>query len=147
MNLPQAKNIVIYADDDPDDLEFVKDSFARYSPTVEVVTARDGVEALSILSDLPPHEPTPCLIILDINMPRLNGKETLLDIRKMKRFEEVPIVLFSTSSLPADKNFASAHNIGFITKPLNSEQMELITDQFIHHCTDEVKKNIRKDAN
>jgi CheY-like chemotaxis protein len=145
--LSQTKNVVIYADDDPDDLEFVKDSFARYSPYVEVVTARDGVEALSILSELSPMEPTPCLIILDINMPRLNGKETLLDIRKMKRYESVPVVLFTTSSLPADKNFASKHNIGFITKPLNSSQMELITDQFIEHCTDEVKKNIRRNAN
>jgi CheY-like chemotaxis protein len=136
------KNIVLYADDDPDDLMLVKDAFSRYSQSIEVVTASDGIEALSYLKNLSSFDTTPCLIILDINMPRLNGKEALKDIRSMKRFEDIPVVLFTTSSQPTDKTFASTYNAGFLKKPIDISQMEIITDQFIQHCAEEVRKKI-----
>ncbi|MER3465153.1 MAG: hypothetical protein C4329_12830 [Chitinophagaceae bacterium] len=138
------KNIVLYADDDVDDLELVQDAFAKYSRDVEVITARDGKEALRILQKLSPLDPKPCLIILDVNMPVMDGKEALVRIREMDAFDDVPVVLFTTSSMPIDKNFARQFNAGFITKPLDIKQMELITEQFIDHCTDEIKKKIRR---
>ena len=76
------KNIVLYADDDEDDLLLVKDSLSKYS-NVEVVTAQDGLEALSYLRNLSAADPLPCLIILDVNMPQLNGKQVLKDIKSM----------------------------------------------------------------
>src|SRR5687768_4474846 len=99
------KNIVFYADDDLDDLELVKDAFAQYSKNVEVITATDGSKALSHLSNLKKYDTLPCLIILDINMPVMNGKEVLLRLREMDHLSDVPVVLFSTSSQPLDKNF------------------------------------------
>ena len=138
------KNIVLYADDDTDDLMLVQDAFALFSPDVEVVTATDGIEALSYLKNLSPFDPAPCLIILDINMPRINGKETLRSIREMERYNQVPVVMFTTSSQPADKEFARKYAAGFLTKPIDLEQMQFITQQFVDHCTDEVKKNIRR---
>ncbi len=142
--LPRPKNIVLYADDDPDDLELVQDAFFRYAQNVEVVTAVDGSHALSFLRDLGEDDPTPCLIILDINMPGLNGKETLRHLRTMNRYESVPVVLFTTSSMPSDRSYAERYNAGFVTKPLDIAQMEVITELFIDHCTDEIKKNIRR---
>ena len=100
------KNVVLYADDDVDDLELVQDAFARYSNNVDVVTARDGSQALQYLSRLKDQDPKPCLVILDINMPILNGKEVLIKLRQMEEFESTPVVLFTTSSLPQDHNFA-----------------------------------------
>jgi CheY-like chemotaxis protein len=138
------KNIVLYADDDSDDLELVQDSFSLYSNNVEVVTAKDGSQALSYLHCLTDNDPAPCLIILDINMPVINGKEVLKKIREMQRFESIPVVLFTTSSLPQDENFAKRYNAGFVTKPLDVMQMETITEVFIDHCADEIKKNIRR---
>lgn len=138
------KNIVLYADDDFDDLELVQDAFSRYSKNVEVMTAKDGSEALTYLQSLSKSDPAPCLVILDINMPILNGKEVLKRIRSDERFESVPVVLFTTSSLPQDQAFAQKYNAGFVTKPLDVAQMELITELFIDHCTDEIKKNIRR---
>jgi CheY-like chemotaxis protein len=140
------KNIVLYADDDTDDLELVQDSFSLYSNNVEVITARDGSQALSFLHRLDDNDPAPCLIILDINMPVINGKEALIKIREMPRFESIPVVLFTTSSLPVDKGFASKYNAGFVTKPLDVMQMEIITELFIDHCADEIKKNIRRQS-
>ena len=137
------KNIVLYADDDSDDLELVQDSFSLYSKNVEVVTMRDGSQALSYLNRLSDDDPLPCLIILDINMPVINGKEVLKNLRDLPRFETVPVVLFTTSSLPQDEKFAKKYNAGFVTKPLDVTQMEVITELFIDHCADEIRKNIR----
>ncbi|HJW16503.1 MAG TPA: response regulator [Flavisolibacter sp.] len=138
------KHVVLYADDDPDDLMLVKEAFNRYADNVEVITATDGEQALSYLDSLDHFDPAPCLIILDINMPRLNGKEALKKIRTLPRYTDIPVVLFTTSSYNLDRDFARQHKAGFITKPLDVRQIETIADQFVQHCTDEIKKNIRK---
>jgi CheY-like chemotaxis protein len=141
------KNIVFYADDDTDDLDLVQDAFGRYTNNVEVVTAKDGVQAITYLQSLQEDTPAPCLIILDINMPLLNGKDVLRKIKEIPPLASVPVVLFTTSSSPLDKEFAKKYNAGFITKPLDVAQMEIITNLFIDHCSDEIKKNIRKQRN
>ena len=142
-----AKNIVLYADDDSDDIQLVREAFFNYSQNVELVTASDGLEALSFLKNLSIDDPAPCLIILDINMPRMDGKEALIKIRQMKRFEEIPSILFTTSSQPRDKEFAEKYHAGFLTKPIDITQMDIIAGKFIEHCSDEIKKNIRKEFN
>jgi CheY-like chemotaxis protein len=134
----------LYADDDQDDLDLVLDAFARFTDNVDVITAQDGYEALAYLKNLPPFEPSPCLIILDMNMPRLDGKETLKTIRTMDRFRDVPVVMFTTSSFALDKDFADLHGAGFITKPLDLKQFSAIAEQFISHCADEIKRNIQR---
>jgi len=144
LNTPTLKNIVFYADDDVDDLELVQDAFDRYTNNVEVVTAKDGVQALSYLSSINDHTPTPCLIILDINMPMLSGIDVLKKIKEMPAVASVPVILFTTSSSNLDKDFAKRYNAGFVTKPLDISQMEVITELFVEHCSDEIKKNIRK---
>jgi len=143
-NSTTARNVVFYADDDLDDLELVKDAFAQYSKNVEVLTATDGSKALSYLSNLKKYDTLPCLIILDVNMPVINGKETLLRLREIEHFQDVPVVLFTTSSQPMDKSFAKKYNAGFITKPIDVKQMEVIADQFIEHCSEEVRDKIRR---
>ena len=141
-NLP--KHVILYADDDADDLMLVQEALRNFTDNVEVVTMNSGEEAIDFLENLDAFEPAPCLIILDVNMPRLNGKETLLKIRNMERFEGLPVVLFTTSTFPLDKSFAEKYKAGFITKPIDMRQMGKIADQFVEHCTDEIKKNIQK---
>lgn len=64
-------------------------------------------------------------------------------MRKMNRFEDVPVIMFTTSSQSLDKQFAYKYNAGFITKPINVSQLDRIADTFIEHCSDEVKNDIR----
>ncbi|MCW3112668.1 MAG: response regulator [Segetibacter sp.] len=137
-----AKNVVLYADDDPDDIQLVREAFYNYSQNVELVTVADGLEALSFLKNLSSEDPAPCLIILDINMPRMDGKEALMKVRQMKRFEEVPSILFTTSSQQRDKDFAEKYNAGFLTKPIDYTQIDVIASKFIEHCSDRIKKNV-----
>ena len=138
------KSLVLYADDDPEDIELVSEAFQVYSQNVELMTFRDGIELLNFIRTIDPFHAAPCLFILDINMPRLDGKETLRRLRRVEAFSDVPAVLFSTSSLPADAAFAESFKAGFVTKPLHTSQVHLIIDKIIEHCSDEVKKNIRK---
>jgi len=138
------KSLVLYADDDPDDIELVKEAFEEYSQSISLVSFDDGLELLSYVNRLKQFEPLPCLIILDINMPVKSGKEVLKEIRSMQHFEEVPIVLFSTSTLPSETAFAKSFGAGFVTKPLHTPQIYQLVDQLIEHCTENVKKNIKK---
>jgi CheY-like chemotaxis protein len=142
-NLP-PKSLVLYVDDDADDRELVREIFDEFAAIIELTLFEDGHELIDYLENLAPLQPRPCLIIVDINMPRMDGKKTLRAVRNMQEFEEVPVVLFSTSTLPSDAAFAHNYKAGFITKPLHGNQVHLIAEQLIEHCTNEVKERIRK---
>ncbi len=137
-----TRHLVIYADDDPDDLELVEEAFSPYKDHVELITFNNGDAALQFFQNN--KDITPCLIILDINMPGISGKDLLRKIRQMDRLSKVPAVLFTTSNSVRDMEFAMHYNAGFITKPLDIHQMELIAEKFIDHCSDDIKKIIRK---
>jgi CheY-like chemotaxis protein len=142
MDQPDKKTIV-YADDDADDIELLKEAFDCVSGDVQLITCSNGVEVLHYLKTLSPEEPSPCLIILDINMPKLDGRKALANLRDTSRFAKTPVVIFSTSSHPHDKDFARQYDAGFISKPIEIKEMAKIADTFINHCTEEVKKSLR----
>lgn len=138
------KSLVLYADDDADDHELVREAFEAYAHAVELVPFYNGQELLRYLEGLPPLQPKPCLIILDINMPQLDGKQTLRRLRGMTEFEDLPTVLFTTSTMPSEADFAHRYNAGFVTKPLHAKQINAIVDRLIDHCTDDVRNKLRR---
>lgn len=138
------KSIVLYADDDQDDIDLVRESFQEYSKNIELITFKNGIELLSFLHRLRSSDPLPCLIILDINMPLMSGKEVLRKLRGMERFGDVAVILFSTSTLPSEAAFANSFDAGFITKPLHRSQVYQLVDQMVEHCADDVKRHIKK---
>lgn len=138
------KSLVLYADDDVDDRDLIKEAFDEFSPVVELVTFEEGGALLQYLQNLLPLQPKPCLVILDINMHGLDGKQTLLRLRGLKEHNEVPVVLFTTSTLPSEAAFAQAHNAGFVTKPLHGAQIRNIVNEFIGHCGNDLKEKIKR---
>lgn len=137
------KQLILYADDDTDDLELVCEAFKNYSEDIELRTFRDGGQILNFLEseELPAK---PCLIILDINMPVVDGKKVLMRVRSIKDLANVPVVLFTTSAMPIDETFAEKYNAAFITKPLNADQMGKIGDKFLEYCSDEIREKFKK---
>jgi CheY-like chemotaxis protein len=133
------RQIVLYADDDPDDIDFVVESFSAHAPLLEVITFPDATDLLSFLKGDQLQNELPCLIILDINMPLLSGKDALKIIRSWSQFDQVPVVIFSTSTSPIDHNFGSAYNAGFISKPLSSRQMDVVVKNFLDHCKEDIR--------
>jgi len=84
----------------------------------------DGVEALSYIRKQAPYQQAvrPDLILMDINMPRKSGIETLEEIRKDPSFSTIPIIILTTSSLQEDIELSYKHHANcFITKPMGLE--------------------------
>src|SRR3954466_3798669 len=96
---------IIFADDDADDLELITGFFKQYNRNINVLEFKDGKEVLKFLDDFALDASIPILIVLDINMPRLNGKETLAAIRKHSRFRHIPVVIYSTSNNLVDEDY------------------------------------------
>ncbi|WP_247234725.1 response regulator [Telluribacter sp. SYSU D00476] len=103
-------------DDDQDDQEIFALALNKVDPTIHCVTADDGLDALQKLnrnSDFVPE-----YIFLDLNMPRMNGKQCLTELKKIERLDQTPIIIYSTSSEPRD--ILETKQLGatdFMTKP------------------------------
>lgn len=134
------KRLVLYADDDRDDQQFVWEAFFSQAKDIELKTFSSAISLLDFIHHRKKDEVLPCLIILDINMPEMDGKEALKFIRKMNRYHDVPVVLFTTSGAPNDMRFAEQYNAGFFTKPLNDKQMNIIVEKFLDHCNEGINK-------
>jgi len=130
---------ILYADDDHEDLKMISEAFEKYTEHLKVAHAYNGTEALQLLSQMCESGMTPCLIILDINMPKMNGIETLIEIRKVKECHHIPVILFSTSSQLIDKKIAERLGADFITKPAKYQDLEKLVGQFVEKCLIEQK--------
>jgi len=133
------KHTIIYAEDDEDDVQLVNECFASFSDVIEVRHACNGQEALELLENLHQQQITPCLIILDINMPVMDGKQALVKIKSHPVFKEIPAILFTTSNSRLDIAFAQNWGADFITKPLNYEEITSLAKEFSKRCTNDMK--------
>ncbi|HYO21830.1 MAG TPA: response regulator [Flavisolibacter sp.] len=137
------KSLVLYADDDADDRELIREAFEEFSAMIDLITFGKASDLLNFLENHTPLQSSPCLIILDVNMPGMDGKQALRKLRMMDPFKDVPVVMFTTSTLPSEAAFATAYGAGFVTKPLHTRQINQIIYELMNHCTDEVKERIR----
>ena len=137
--MTKSKHTIVYAEDDLDDLFIVKQAFEKHDH-IEVIHAADGRKALQTLEAMVQENYLPCLVILDINMPVMNGKETLQAIRNHPHLSRLSVVLFSTSNSPSDIAFAENLDAILITKPIDYSDLELIAKKFVDHCNFEINK-------
>ena len=123
--MAKISKVILCVDDDPDDQLMVQETIKAIEPMSTIVTALNGQEALDYLQRSEETNTLPCLIIMDINMPVMDGKEALTQLKKKGEYAAIPIVMFTTSSSKLDKTFCEHHNIPFLTKPL--KQADLFT--------------------
>jgi CheY-like chemotaxis protein len=107
---------VIFADDDADDLELITGFFKQFNRSVNVLEFRDGKEVLAFLEDYANNTSLPLLLVLDINMPGLNGLETLAIIRKHKEFRHLPVVIYTTSTNSAEQEYCESLDASWVRK-------------------------------
>jgi CheY-like chemotaxis protein len=107
---------ILIVDDDADDREILRDAFMAHNNRPQYVFLHDGEALLNYLyeneSDLP------SLILMDLNMPGMDGREALKEIKNNEKLQHIPTVIFTTSSSPRDKQIT--YRLGancFITKP------------------------------
>ena len=119
---PKLKHIVI-ADDDEDDIAMFKDAVDEVCPTLQVITADNGVKLLSLLNRIP----KPDAIVLDLNMHLKSGKECLEEIRLKKDFNQVPIAILSTSNSKQEIEYCFKRGADhYFVKPKSFDGMKSI---------------------
>ena len=114
---------ILLVEDDEVDIMNVKRAFKKYKITNPLYSAGNGLEALDMLRSCdgkPPKVPeSRRLILLDLNMPKMNGLEFLHEIRKDDRLKRTPVIVLTTSD--EDKDRIEAYNLnvaGYILKPV-----------------------------
>jgi len=90
------KATILYVDDDSDDCVFLKTSIEDSGKKADVICASDGEEAVQYLQSVA-NDALPSLIVLDLNMPRWDGKRTLQYLKSNPQLAEIPVVILSTS--------------------------------------------------
>jgi CheY-like chemotaxis protein len=108
--------IVLIIDDDEDDRSLFFDAVKEIDPRVKCISALDGRDALVLLRNK--DITLPDYIFLDLNMPRLNGKQCLIELKKDPRLSKIPVIIYSTSKRIED--IQETKKLGaenFITKP------------------------------
>ena len=90
--------IVLCIDDDPDDTDFFCEALKTVRPESQCLVANDGLTALKMLRS----DSQPDIIFLDINMPRMSGRELLIQIKKNYKWSQIPTIIYSTTILPRD---------------------------------------------
>jgi CheY-like chemotaxis protein len=110
---------LLLVEDDEVDVQGLKRAFAKSRIANPITVARDGIEALEMLRGENGHEklPKPHLILLDLNMPRMNGIEFLEAIRADEELKGSVVFMITTSKADEDKACAYGHNVaGYIVK-------------------------------
>ena len=94
-----TKFFLMIVDDDKDDRFFFRNAVKEIDPSYECLEAQDGLEALEKLrkADTLPH-----FIFLDLNMPIMNGKECLMELKKDEKLKNIPVIIYSTSNYKED---------------------------------------------
>lgn len=107
---------ILYVDDDSDDLLLLRELIMEIDVDMQVIGMPDGTDAFEFLTA--PGTNLPGLIFLDLNMPRMGGKEFLKRIKCEKRLSSIPVIMLSTSGSPQDiEETAILGAIRFIKKP------------------------------
>jgi CheY-like chemotaxis protein len=113
---------ILLVDDDADDRKYFVEAVNEIDPGIECVTAKDGEQALELLQQ--PGFTLPNFIFLDLRMPRVSGRQCLLQIKAVERLRAIPVIIYTTSKELQDaedlQNIGAVH---FITKPSDPDEI------------------------
>ncbi|WP_242927703.1 response regulator [Pontibacter vulgaris] len=118
---------ILLVEDDYLDIMNVERELKKISITHPIHVARNGREALSMLrgDGVAKISPAPSVILLDINMPKMNGLEFLAELRTEPEFSHIPVFIMTTSNEDTDRLEAQRLNVtGYIVKPLSFDNFE-----------------------
>ena len=124
MHKPGQSVHILMAEDDPDDRMMADQAFRQYRLKNGVVFVEDGQELMDYLHHQGTYSdadqfPLPDLILLDLNMPRKDGREALTEIKTDPKLRRIPVVILTTSQ--AEEDILRSYDLGanaYITKPV-----------------------------
>lgn len=128
------KKHILWADDDTDDLMLMRHVLQDIGQSYDIKEVGNGREAMDYLEAGKKINSLPCLIILDMNMPVLNGKETLSLIKKDDALKNIPLVFFTTSNSELDKLYCKRFGVEMITKPPKYSNLKEAVKKLLDYC-------------
>ena len=127
------KPVLLYAEDDLDDFESLDEALRQLTDHYQLSHARNGHEAvLSLQNDF--LEKLPCLIIIDLNMPVMDGKEMLVWIKQEERYKHIPVMVFTTSSREEDIRLCQTYQCTFFRKPTLYRDLLHVAQTMLDMC-------------
>ncbi|MBB1286731.1 response regulator [Flavisolibacter sp. BT320] len=125
-----ADATILYIDDDSDDCLFLQTSLADAGNTMKLICSNSGEEAIAYLNSIDPSS-LPRLIVLDLNMPRWDGRRTLHYLKSQPRLAAIPVIVLSTSESKQDKDAcAMLGAASYLKKPFHFEGYKNIIADF-----------------
>lgn len=124
---------ILLVEDNDDDVLLTKHAFKAASVPVVFQVARDGLEALSLLRREPPYvdAETPHIIMLDLNMPRMDGRQLLKELKQDKHLQAIPAIILTTSAAEEDVSSAyQNHASAYMAKPMDLQEFIERTERF-----------------
>ncbi len=120
---------VLLVEDNPGDADLTRETLATSKIRIQISVAVDGVEALAFLLRQPPQEaaPTPDLILLDLNLPKMGGREVLAEIKRHPSLRSIPVVVLTSSD--AEQDISKSYQLGancYVTKPVGLQAFQSI---------------------
>jgi chemotaxis family two-component system response regulator Rcp1 len=119
MAIPPRPLEVLLVEDNPADVRLTIEALKDAKVPTRLHVARDGVEAIRLLRDDTGLVPRPDLILLDLNLPRKDGREVLAEVKKDETLRHIPVVILTTSQ--AEQDILQSYRLGanaFVTKPV-----------------------------
>jgi CheY-like chemotaxis protein len=120
---------VLLVEDSPGDVRLTQEAFRDANSTIHLSVAADGVEAMAFLKHTGTHanSPRPDLILLDLNLPRMDGREVLAHIKEDEDLKTIPTVILTTSDAESDivKSYELQANC-YLTKPVQLDAFEAL---------------------
>ena len=134
--------LILIVDDDHEDIELFKEVVEEIDSEIECITASDGIEALEVLSGLKTY---PDYIFLDMNMPRLNGKQCLARLKENQELNHICVIIYTTSKLTSDMEETKALGASyFLTKPARFEDIKAVVNHIITDVKIKPSTNLTK---
>ena len=126
--------IILHVDDDPDDRFFVSSILHNIDPTITVLEAENGVKAIDVLRKARIKGELPALVIMDYNMPLMNGMDTYKEIRKHPEFASVPVVLLTTFNGKREDDYWNNEQVATFTKPATLNELTASIKKILSYC-------------
>ncbi len=126
MNEPTADFVILLAEDEPADAHLVKAALAENHILADLYHVHDGRQVLDFVHRRGvkfANVPRPHLILLDMNMPRMNGRECLAALKQDEDVRDIPVVILTTSTV--ERDVVASYNLGasgYIAKPMDMQQ-------------------------
>ena len=134
MSLNIQPRVVFHIDDDADDRLLVSLAIQSIDPSMILREANNGKKAIEFLQQAKLFGDLPCLIILDLNMPVMDGYATYKEIKRDAALSVIPIVIFTTSFDRRDKQYWEKENVVLLTKPVRFDLFTECVSKILAHC-------------